>query len=78
MAEELQTCEHCSKDSPLETMTMMEDCWFCQPCVADFQKHFDNCKHSWEPYTNSMGEEGQHCSHCTGFVRNEDLHLIKY
>jgi hypothetical protein len=70
---ELQTCEHCSKDANLETMTLMESCWFCADCTADFQKHFDACDHKWSPHVDEMGEPGQCCERCTGFVRNEDF-----
>lgn len=70
---ELQTCEHCSKGANIETMTLMESCWFCADCTADFQKTFDACDHEWSPHTDEMGDPGQVCGCCTGFVRNEDF-----
>jgi hypothetical protein len=70
---ELQVCEACSKERPIETMTLMEGCWFCGPCVDDFQKTFDACDHSWSPHTDDMGDPGQVCSKCSGFVRDEDF-----
>lgn len=70
---ELQTCEHCSKDFDLESMTLMEGCWFCEGCTADFQKHFDACEHKWSPHVNEMGDQGQHCEKCTGFVCDDDF-----
>ncbi len=73
MAEELQGCEHCGKDFPLETMRMMSDCWYCEGCTAEFQKHFDVCAHSWSSHVDEMGDAGQYCEHCSGFVRNEDF-----
>ena len=73
---ELQTCERCSKDDNIETMTLMEGCWFCAPCVEDFQKHFDACDHKWSPYVNEMGDLGQCCERCTGFVCDEDFPLL--
>lgn len=77
MAEDMQGCERCSKEHPIETMTMMEDYWFCAECVADFQQLFDGCNHKWEPHTDTMGYPGRCCSRCTGFVRDEDAHLVK-
>lgn len=74
---DLQGCERCSKEFDIETMSMMDDCWFCESCVADFQKTFDACQHQWEPHTDTMGDAGQYCSKCTGFVRNEDMALVK-
>jgi hypothetical protein len=73
---DLQSCERCSKERPIETMTIMEDCWFCQECVDAFQKQFDACDHSWEPHTDVMGDAGQYCSKCTGFVRDEDMPVL--
>lgn len=73
---ELQPCERCSKETNLESMTIMEDCWFCAECVADFQKHFDACDHKWTPYTSTMGDPGQYCERCTGFVCDEDMPLL--
>jgi hypothetical protein len=70
---ELQGCEHCGKDHNLETMRMMSDCWFCEDCTADFQKHFDACSHKWSPHVDEMGDPGQYCEHCSGFVRDEDF-----
>ena len=73
---ELQTCEHCSKDFNLESMRRMDDCWFCESCTADFQKHFDACDHKWSSHIDQMGDEGQYCERCTGFVRNEDFFAL--
>jgi hypothetical protein len=70
---ELQACERCSKETSLESMSMMEDCWFCADCTADFQKHFDACDHKWSPHVGSMGDPGQYCERCTGFVADEDF-----
>lgn len=68
---DLQQCEHCSKEFPIETMTSMEDCWFCEVCVAAWQKEFDACDHQWTPHTNSMSEPGRICERCNGFVAAE-------
>jgi hypothetical protein len=73
---ELQTCEHCSKDANIETMTLMDGGWFCAECTADFQKHFAACDHRWSPHTDEMGDPGQYCEHCTGFVRDEDFQAL--
>lgn len=73
---EMQTCEHCDKDFPIEQTTIMDDCWFCLGCVAEFQKQFSACSHQWEPHTDSMGDAGQYCTNCSGFVRNVDMQFI--
>jgi len=73
---ELQTCEHCSKDFNIESMCSMEGCWFCSGCLEDFREHFKTCDHNWSPYVNEMGDEGQYCERCCGFVRNEDFPLL--
>lgn len=70
---ELCTCEDCSKDHDVTTMTIMEGCWFCKPCTDDFQAAFDACTHKWSPHTNEMGDQGQYCERCTGFVADEDF-----
>lgn len=71
---DLQQCEHCDKEFPIETMTTMEDCWFCEGCVAEWRKVFAACEHEWnpEPYVGVMGDEGRVCNRCSGFVANED------
>jgi hypothetical protein len=70
---ELQACEHCGNEFPIQTMRRMPDCWFCELCCADFQKQFDACDHKWSPHTDEMGDPGQYCEHCSGFVRDEDF-----
>lgn len=70
---ELQCCEHCGKEFPLETMRSMDDCWFCAGCTADFQKHFDACDHEWSSDIDAMGDTGQYCQKCSGFVRDDDF-----
>lgn len=65
---DLQQCEHCSKEFPIEQMTTMSDCWFCQGCYDDFKKHFDACEHEWTPRHNEHGDPGKHCHKCSGFV----------
>jgi hypothetical protein len=65
---EMQGCEHCSKEFPLEEMTRQADGWFCEGCYAEFKKHFDACDHIWEPEIDDMGDEGQYCAKCCGFV----------
>ena len=73
---DLQQCEHCNKQFPIEMMTSMEDCWFCQGCVEEWRKEFDACAHDWSPHVSTMGEEGRICSRCNGFVAGEDTDLI--
>lgn len=72
-AVELQGCEHCSKEFPIETMRRMSDCWFCESCTDEFQKNFDVCDHKWSPHTDEMGDHGSYCERCSGFVRDEDM-----
>lgn len=65
---ELQGCEHCNEEKNLELMTRMGDGWFCEDCYADFKTHFDACDHKWTPNIDDMGDEGQYCEKCSGFV----------
>jgi hypothetical protein len=65
--DDLQGCEHCSKEFPIEDMTMMGDCWFCADCYADWKKTFDACEHKWEPDQDEFGEPGKYCEKCHGF-----------
>lgn len=73
-AADLQQCEHCDKEFPIETMTSMEDCWFCEGCMGEWRARFDACEHQWnaEPYVSTMGDVGKICDRCNGFVANED------
>lgn len=68
---DLQGCECCPREFPIETMTMMDDCWFCDSCTAEFRRTFDACEHQWEPHTDSMGDRGRYCVRCSGFVMDE-------
>jgi hypothetical protein len=52
---------------------MMEDCWFCESCTNEFREAFKICEHKWSPHTDVMGDPGQYCEHCSGFVRDEDF-----
>lgn len=70
---ELQGCEHCGKEFSICSMSMMEDAWFCEGCTSEFQEAFSICKHNWTPLINQMGDAGQVCEHCLGFVRDEDF-----
>ena len=71
MAEEIQGCEHCQKEFPLETMRMMSDAWFCEPCTKEWQQIFDACQHKWTPHVDEMGDDGRYCERCTGFVADD-------
>lgn len=70
---DLQQCESCGKQGHISDYTIMEDCWFCSQCTADWQKHFDQCEHEWEsePHYSTMGDKGRICSKCHGFVDDE-------
>lgn len=74
--EDMQACEACRSEHPIQTMTLMEGCWFCEACDGKFREAFATCDHKWSPHTDEMGDLGQYCERCTGFVRNEDMHLI--
>lgn len=76
MDEELQGCEHCEKEFPLETMRMMSDAWFCEACTEEWQEIFDNCQHEWSPYVDAMGGDGRICERCSGFVANDTFDAI--
>lgn len=71
---DLQQCEHCDKTFPIETMSSMDDGWFCEDCMAAWRACFDACEHRWrqEPYYDAHGDEGKICERCSGFVANED------
>jgi hypothetical protein len=73
---ELQACESCEKEHPLDKMRMMEDCWFCEDCTNGFHSVFQVCDHKWSPYRRAMGDIGQYCDRCCGFVRDEDFPLL--
>lgn len=73
---ELQGCERCGKENPIETMRLMEDCWFCKECTDEFDAEFKSCDHKWSPHIDSMGDPGQYCERCSGFVRDEDFPLL--
>jgi hypothetical protein len=70
---DLQACEHCGKEYPIETMHSMSDCWFCYRCTVSFEKAFDACDHKWSPHVDAMGNSGQHCERCSGFVTDEAI-----
>jgi hypothetical protein len=64
---DLQGCEHCSKEFPIDTMTSMGDFWICQVCYDGWKKEFDACEHHWTPEASEFGEPGQYCDKCSGF-----------
>lgn len=66
-------CEHCDKEYPIEEMGMMGDCWICQPCIDEWRGIFNACDHRWEPHVDVMGDDGQCCTKCNGFVANENF-----
>lgn len=70
---ELRACEHCSKETPLEAMQMMEDYWVCGQCINEFKEAFDACKHKWSSHISTMGDHGRYCKKCSGFVDDENF-----
>ena len=73
LAVEMIGCEACQNETPVETATIMEDCWYCPACVRLFQEAFRTCEHEWQPHVDVMGEAGRYCTRCAGFVRDEDF-----
>jgi predicted nucleic acid-binding Zn ribbon protein len=74
---DIQGCENCSNEFPIETMRMTDDgCWICSGCDSEFRQHFSSCGHQWESHVNSHGEPSQYCPKCSGTVRNEDMALL--
>jgi hypothetical protein len=73
---DLQGCESCGKEYPIESMQMMEDNWFCERCYVAWKQEFDACDHRWKPHTSSMSEPGRLCEKCSGFVADADAASI--
>lgn len=73
---DMQGCERCSKESRIETMRMMEDCWFCAECTAEWDQRFAACEHQWTPERGCNGDDGRSCARCGGFVSNEDMLVL--
>lgn len=71
---DLQGCEHCGKEFPVETCHMMSDVWICDGCYKDWKKIFDACQHEWEPEESEFGEPGQYCHKCCGFQLTKAVH----
>lgn len=68
---EMQGCEHCSAEVPIEDAVYSEGCYFCPKCYAEWKAHFDTCEHSWEPHYDEYGTPGRYCNKCCGFVADE-------
>lgn len=64
---EMQGCEHCSKEFPLDQVTMMGEYWFCHGCEAEWRAVFDACEHQWEDSSDD-GVQGTYCPKCSGFI----------
>lgn len=74
---DMQGCEHCDKELPIERMRMMGECWFCEGCTEEWQQLFDKCQHEWRSGEfDEHGEPGQYCAKCSGFVCDEDFPLL--
>lgn len=65
---EVQACEHCQKEYPIEQVHTMEGCWICDGCYAEWKAEFDACDHDWAPDHDEFGEPGKACRKCSGFV----------
>jgi hypothetical protein len=70
--DDLQACEHCRKEFPIEEMLSMSDFWICSGCYAEWKQTFDACEHQWEPHESEFGEPGKYCGRCMGFVVDEE------
>lgn len=69
---DLQGCEHCGKEFPIEQCTMMVDCWYCESCCAEWRAIFDSCEHDWrDDYQD--GEKGVLCRKCNGFMPDFEM-----
>lgn len=78
--EELVSCWWCNASVPVEeAFSELEGDWVCAKCRAEWVEHFQSCDHAWEPYIEpNYGDEGQYCTRCGGFVRNEDMpHVMR-
>lgn len=78
--EELVSCWWCNASVPVEeAFSELEGDWVCAKCRAEWVEHFQSCDHAWEPYIEpNYGDEGQYCTRCNGFVRNEDMpHVMR-
>ena len=64
---DLQGCEHCGKEFPLDECVTMVDCWYCDGCYKEWKAVFDACQHDWEPELSEFGEDGRYCHKCSGF-----------
>lgn len=73
---DMQQCESCSKEYPIEAMQMMEDNWICEGCYVAWKQEFDACDHVWKPHTSTMSETGRICERCNGFVADEDAAAV--
>ena len=69
-SEEMQACEHCGSEVPLDDAVSSEGCWYCPKCFEEWRAEFDACEHDWdaEPYYGEHGDEGRLCKKCSGFV----------
>lgn len=78
--EERVSCWWCNASVPVEeAFSELEGDWVCAKCRAEWVEHFQSCDHAWEPYIEpNYGDEGQYCTRCGGFVRNEDMpHVMR-
>lgn len=73
---DLQGCEHCGKEFPIEQCVLMPDCWICERCYADFKAHFDACQHEWEPQQSEHNAPGRYCHKCSGFQCLADVAVL--
>lgn len=73
---DLQQCESCTKEYPIQSMQMMEDNWICEDCYVEWKAEFDSCAHRWKPHTGTMSEPGRICERCSGFMADEDAAIV--
>lgn len=69
---DMQACEMCQKERPIEAMQLMEDDWICEDCYVAWKAEFDACDHVWKPHTSVMSEPGKICEKCSGFVADPE------
>jgi hypothetical protein len=70
---ELQGCECCGEEKNMQTMERMADGRICLDCYVGFKTNFDACDHEWRPDIDDMGDHGQCCLKCSGFVCDDSF-----
>lgn len=73
---DMQRCETCPSDHPIEEMERHGEVWLCPKCSRDANEAFLACDHSWRPDFDEHGEPAQYCGKCGGMVPNDDFETV--